>query len=143
MKNWWHSPGYRETQYRALIEQLHLQGRVILTGVVPQAATLFAAFDTYVSASNREPFGIVLAESMLARIPVISTDCGGAPEVLGEYALYFSRGDDAELAAHMETLIALTTAQRSEQGEKLYARLQQQFSFAPFRERLLALVHSL
>ena len=135
--------GKRETQYRALIEQLHLQGRAILTGVVPQAATLFSAFDAYVSASDREPFGIVLAESMLAHIPVISTDCGGAPEVLGEHALYFSRGDDAALAAHMESLITMTTQQRVEQGEKLYARLQQQFSFAPFRLRLLALIHSM
>lgn len=135
--------GKRETEYRALIEQLHLQGRVMLAGVVPQAATLFTAFDAYVSASDREPFGIVLAESMLARIPVISTDCGGAPEVLGEYALYFSRGDDVALAGHMENLIVMATQQRSEQGEKLYARLQQQFSFAPFRMRLLTLIHSM
>jgi hypothetical protein len=135
--------GKRETEYRSLIEQLHLQGRVMLAGVVPQAATLFTAFDAYVSASDREPFGIVLAESMLARIPVISTDCGGAPEVLGEYALYFSRGDDAALATQMENLIAMTTLQRSAHGEKLYARLQQQFSFAPFRMRLLTLIHSM
>ena len=135
--------GKCETEYRALIEQLNLQNKVILTGVVPQAATLFTAFDAYVSASDREPFGIVLAESMLSRIPVISTDCGGAPEVLGEQALYFSRGDDAALAAHMEKLIAMTAAQRNEQGDKLYARLQQQYSFTPFRSRFLALVHSM
>ena len=135
--------GKREAQYRGLIKQLNLQGRAILTGGVPQAATLFTAFDAYVSASDREPFGIVLAESMLARIPVISTDCGGAPEVLGENALYFSRGDDSALAAHMENLVAMTTQQRAEQGEKLYARLQQQFSFVPFRTRLLTLIHSM
>lgn len=134
--------GKREAQYRALIEQLNLQDRAIMTGAVSQAATLFAAFDAYVSASDREPFGIVLTEAMLARIPVISTDCGGAPEVLGEDALYFARGDHAALSIHMENLMAMTAQQRSEQGENLYARLQQQFSFAPFRARLLALVSS-
>jgi glycosyltransferase involved in cell wall biosynthesis len=134
--------GKREAQYRALIEQLNLQGRAILTGAVPQAATLFTAFDAYVSASDREPFGIVLTEAMLARIPVISTDCGGAPEVLGERALYFAQGDHAALSIHMENLMAMTAQQRSEQGENLYARLQQQFSFVPFRTRLLALVRS-
>jgi glycosyltransferase involved in cell wall biosynthesis len=135
--------GKREAQYQALIDQLTLQGRAILAGVVPDAATLFTAFDVYVSASDREPFGIVLTEAMLARIPVICTDCGGAPEVLGEHALYFSRGDEQALAEHMSTTIALSAQQRAEQGEQLYSRLQQQFAFLPFRERLLALVHSL
>ena len=135
--------GKRETEYRALIEQLHLQGRVMLAGVVPQAATLFSAFDAYVSASDREPFGIVLTEAMLARIPVISTDCGGAPEVLGEHALYFSRGDEQALAAHMKYMIDQSAQQSAEQGEQLYTRLQQQFAFLPFKERLLALVHGL
>ena len=135
--------GKREASYRALIEQLHLQGRAILTGAVPQAATLFTAFDTYVSASDREPFGIVLTEAMLARIPIISTDCGGAPEVLGEDALYFSRGDDAALAALMDNFIKLSTQQRAARGEKLYARLQQHFAFVPFRTRFLTLIHSM
>jgi glycosyltransferase involved in cell wall biosynthesis len=135
--------GKRETQYQALIEQLNLQGRVVLTGAVPDAATLFPAFDVYVSASDREPFGIVLTEAMLAHIPVISTDCGGAPEVLGELALYFSRGDQQTLAEHMLTMMELSSQQREERGQQLYNRLQQQFAFLPFRERLLTLVRSL
>lgn len=135
--------GKREVQYRALIDQLQLQGRVVLTGSIPDAATLFPAFDVYVSASDREPFGIVLAEAMLARIPVISTDCGGAPEVLGEHAHYFSRGDSKQLAGLMENLLRLSATERKVTGEKLYARLQQQFAFLPFRERLLALVSTL
>lgn len=132
--------GKRATEYQALVDALHLQGRAVLTGALPDAPTLFPAFDVYVSASDREPFGIVLTEAMLARVPVISTDCGGAPEVLGEHARYFARGDDAALAQHMEALIALPTTERRQQGEHLYARLQQQFAFPPFRERLLALV---
>lgn len=135
--------GKREAQYRALIEQLQLQGRVVLTGPLPDAATLFAAFDVYVSASDREPFGIVLTEAMLARVPVISTDCGGAPEVLGEHALYFVRGDIHMLAAHMESMIRLSAPERASEGEHLYNRLQQQFAFLPFRERLLTLVRHL
>lgn len=135
--------GKRGADYRALIEQLQLQGRAILTGALPDAPTLFPAFDVYVSASDREPFGIVLTEAMLARVPVISTDCGGAPEVLGEHARYFARGDHTALAQHMEAMLSLTTAARRLQGEQLYQRLQQQFAFAPFRERLLALVRSM
>ena len=135
--------GKREVQYRALIEQLQLQGRAVLTGPLPDAAALFPAFDVYVSASDHEPFGIVLTEAMLARVPVISTDCGGAPEVLGKHALYFTHGDTHTLAAHMESMIRLSAQERAVEGEQLYKRLQQQFAFLPFRERLLALVHNL
>jgi glycosyltransferase involved in cell wall biosynthesis len=132
--------GKREARYRALIEEQQLQDRIILTGALPNAATLFPAFDCYVSSSDREPFGIVLTEAMLAHVPVISTDCGGAPEVLGEHALYFSCGDDNKLAEHMLCMLRKTPEQQRQQGEQLYQRLQQQFSFPPFRERLLATV---
>lgn len=135
--------GKREADYRALIEQLHLQGRAVLTGPLPAAPTLFTAFDAYVSASDREPFGIVLTEAMLARIPVISTDCGGAPEVLGDQALYFSSKDDASLTRQMTTLLGMPAAERQQRGERLHARLLQQFSFAPFSARLLSLVHDM
>lgn len=129
--------GKREARYRALIETLHLQDRAILTGTLPAAATLFPAFDCYVSSSDREPFGIVLTEAMLARVPVISTDCGGAPEVLGEHALYFSCGDDKTLAEQMLQIMRYTPEQHRQRGEQLYQRLQQHFSFTPFGKRLL------
>jgi len=134
--------GKREASYRALIEEQQLQERIILTGALPNAATLFPAFDCYVSSSDREPFGIVLTEAMLARLPVISTNCGGAPEVLGEHALYFSCGDDKKLAAQMLCMLRKTPEQQRQLGEQLYQRLQQQFSFPPFRKRLLAAVNS-
>ncbi|MEZ5436057.1 MAG: glycosyltransferase [Pseudomonadales bacterium] len=135
--------GKREARYRTLIDELHLQERALLTGPVPDANTLFPAFDCYVSSSDREPFGIVLTEAMLARLPVISTDCGGAPEVLGEHALYFPCGDDQKLAAQMLQVLHDAGEQNQQHGEQLYQRLQQQFSFPPFRERLLAAVSRL
>lgn len=134
--------GKREARYRTLIEALHLQDRAILTGALPAAATLFPAFDCYVSSSDHEPFGIVLTEAMLARVPVISTNCGGAPEVLGEQALYFSCGDDKTLAERMLQIMRNTPEQNQKRGEQLYQRLQQQFSFAPFCARLLNTVQS-
>lgn len=129
--------GKREARYRTLIDELHLQDRALLTGSVLDANTLFPAFDCYVSSSDREPFGIVLTEAMLAHLPVISTDCGGAPEVLGEHALYFVCGDDAKLAEQMLQVLHDSDEQNQQRGELGYQRLQQQFSFPPFRERLL------
>jgi glycosyltransferase involved in cell wall biosynthesis len=128
--------GRCETEYRTLAEQLHIEDRVHLAGMVPDAPTLFSAFDAYVSASDREPFGIVLCEAMLAHLPVISTDCGGAPEVLGEDALYFARGNVQQLVAQMLTLLQTPAQTRLQQGDRLYARLCEAFSFNAFRLRV-------
>ena len=135
--------GKCEAKYRALIASLQLENRIALTGLLPDAATFFHAFDVYVSASDKEPFGIVLTEAMLAHLPVISTDCGGAPEVLGEHAHYFPSGDSVALAAHMTTLLNTTAEQRQQQGKLLHQRLCEHFSFSGFSDRLKQLLLSL
>lgn len=137
---WLLGSGKREADYRTLVSHFGLADRVILPGNVPAAATCFPAFDVYVSASDREPFGIVLTEAMLARLPVVSTDCGGAPAVLGEYALYFPRGDASALAEQLAAMMALAPAARQALGDALYARVQTHFSPPAFARRLLACV---
>ena len=134
--------GAREQEYQQLASELGIAGQVLIPGAVPEVATLYAAFDVYVSSSDREPFGIVLCEAMLAKLPVISTDCGGAPEVLGETAHYFKSGDDKALAALMEAALTCPESERRNRGEQLHARLQQQFTAQAFATRLLALIDS-
>lgn len=128
--------GKKEAEYRQLVNDLKLGERVRLLGFVPEAARHFRAFDVYVSSSDREPFGMVLLEAMLAGVPVISTDCGGAPEPLGPTATYFKKGDDATLAEHLKNIAHLPHETRLEQGDQLQLRVLQQFSYKPFAERL-------
>lgn len=125
-----------------LITQLALDERVILFGRLPFARRYFRAFDVYVSGSDSEPFGIVLLEAMAAALPVISTDCGGAPQVLGEAASYFSCGNDAALAAQMQAVYAASAAQRNATGLRLGERLPA-FDTAAFAARLRDLLVSL
>lgn len=127
-------------EYHALIESYQLQRQVFLMGGIEQAWRYFRAFDCYVSSSDREPFGIVLTEAMQARLPIISTDCGGAPEVLGEHALYFRCGDTEQLTEKLLTVMSMSAQQRQQRGEQLYQRLQQQFSFEAFDRRLQTLL---
>ena len=123
----------------ALVSTLGLAGRVLVAGAVPEASRYFRAFDVYVSNSDREPFGIVLAEAMAARIPIISSDCGGAPEVVGERGLYFHRGDEAGLAERLLAAHGMSCERRFDVGEALYRRLEQEFSQTAFRRRFCAL----
>lgn len=50
--------------------------------------------------SGREGFGIAMLEAMEFSIPVIGSNCGGIPEVLGygDYGLLFEPGNDNSLA---------------------------------------------
>ena len=82
---------------------------------------------------------MVLAEAMAACLPVISTDCGGAPEVLGADAFYFRRGDYGALAGLLDTLYGMPASERENLGERLSQRLEVEFSPTAFRRRLFAL----
>lgn len=121
------------------IQVLNLQQRVKLMGRVDQAARLFAAFDAYVSTSDREPFGIVLNEAQTAAVPIIAADCGGAAEVVADSGWLYSRQEPQQLAVLMQRLHDLPEAERQALGERGRERLKAVFSPPAFHQRLQAL----
>ena len=90
--------GRLENELKKLIHSLGIENNVLLLGKIPLARQYFNAFDCFVLASDHEPFGMVLLEAMAANLPIISSDCGGAPEVVGDTGLLFKLGDADELA---------------------------------------------
>jgi glycosyltransferase involved in cell wall biosynthesis len=131
--------GRLRSALEAQMRDLGLEGTARVMGPIPGAARLLPGCDVYCSNSDREPFGLVLAEAMAARLPVISSDCGGAPEVLGVLGHYFQRGDDAALAAQMLNLYRMPPSARQDLGEALFQRLEREFTPEAFRPRLLGL----
>jgi L-malate glycosyltransferase len=61
-------------------------------------AALFASADVFVHPSVEEGMGQVVVEAMLSGVPVITSDAGGLPEVVGEYGVVVPRGDAHALA---------------------------------------------
>lgn len=84
--------GKYEQKLRALIAELEIEDRVILTGHVNNAKKLFRAFDLFVLSSDHEPFGMVLLEAMAADLPVVCSNCGGGPEVVDGIGTLFEFG---------------------------------------------------
>ncbi|HOX53654.1 MAG TPA: glycosyltransferase family 4 protein, partial [Fibrobacteria bacterium] len=71
------------------IDRLGLQGRVRLLGFVPDAdlPALYAAADlSVVPTVSLEGFGLIVAESMAAGTPVVSSKVGALPELLAGFA---------------------------------------------------------
>ena len=75
--------GYRR-HLEEKVRGLGLEGRVFFTGFRRDVPAIMNSLDVVVHASVRpEPFGRVILEAMACGRPVIATDAGGAPEVLG------------------------------------------------------------
>lgn len=80
----------------ALIEQARALGiPVKITGTLPHDQFLqrLAMADICIIPSHYEGFGIAAAEAMALSIPVIATDAGGLPEVVGDAGITVPTGD--------------------------------------------------
>ena len=90
--------GPLEAELQSYARSLGISRSVFFLGQVPNVRQLFSAFDLFVLSSDHEPFGMVLLEAMAAGVPVIATNCGGAPEVVGRGDLLFGLKDSEQLA---------------------------------------------
>lgn len=70
-----------------------------------QIADLYRRAAVFVAPSLFEGFGFPAAEAMACGAPVIATDGGALPEVVGEAGLIVPAGDDAALAWAMATVL--------------------------------------
>lgn len=90
--------GKSEHMLRSLALDLGVADRVIFTGHVENAKSLFRAFDIFILSSNHEPFGMVLLEAMVADIAIICSNCGGGAEVVRGVGDLFEFGDVSQLS---------------------------------------------
>ena len=84
------------------------------------------AFDVFVVPSRWEGFGRVAVEAMLAGVPVIASDVGGLPEVVGDAGILTPVDDPVALAAATERLIE-SPALRADLGERGRERARRRF----------------
>lgn len=118
-----------------------LQDSVRFLGQIPQIRRLFAAFDVFVLSSDHEPFGMVVLESLAAGVPVIATNCGGAPEILDSPEMYFGLRDSSQLAARLVAYFSSCheSDQRAKFAAKASERLRHKFSDDSARRRFFSL----
>ena len=121
--------GELEQELKDLAAELGVDGQVRFLGSVPDAARYYRAFDCFVLSSDHEPFGMVLLEAMAAGLPIISSDCGGAPEVVGDSGFLFPLGDVAALAERMSGVRRLDSEALDGLRTAMDAQAQAHFSF--------------
>lgn len=116
-------------QLKALARGLGIEGNVIFTGQRSDVASLLAACDVFALPSFLEPFGLVFAEAMAMKRPVVALNNGGSPEVVEHErsGLLSPPGDIEALSANLLRLLR-DPALRSRFGENGRRRVEVQFS---------------
>lgn len=89
--------GELETELRESIRAQHLDDTVYLMGFRTNPYPYIAAADLYVCPSYVEGFSTVVSEAVVLEVPIITTDCSGMKEILGEseYGLITGNEDKA------------------------------------------------
>jgi len=110
------------------------------TLVLPSETTY--RFKTLTSAGWKEQFGHVLIEAMACGVPVIGSDSGEIPHVIGETGLVFPEGDAAALADRLTQLMDQPEAATS-LGQQGYQRAMTHYTNHALAKQQLAFYQEL
>ncbi len=80
--------GEQQKELERRIGELGVQDSFILLGFQDNPYKYVAKCDLYVCSSRREGFSTAVTEALIVGTPVVSTDCSGARELLGEQDEY-------------------------------------------------------
>lgn len=136
---------YSFDELRRLARELHVEDKVVFTGVVRDMPPVLRALDIVVHASTLpEPFGLVIAEAMACGRPLVASAAGGAAEIVrgGEDALVHEAGDVAGLTSALSQL-ATDAGLRERLGRAARASAIQRFDAARFARAFDSIYHSL
>jgi glycosyltransferase involved in cell wall biosynthesis len=109
--------------------ELGILENVVFAGQRSDIASLLAACDVFSLPSFEEPFGLVFAEAMAMKRPVVALTSGGTPEVVehGKCGLLSPPGDIDALAANLQRLLD-DPALRTRFGEFGRGRVEEHFT---------------
>ncbi|MCL5738967.1 MAG: glycosyltransferase family 4 protein [Bacteroidetes bacterium] len=140
--------GPEEKLLKNMAHELDLAERVEFVPSVPtaQIPAYLAVMNALVLPSRtapqwKEQYGRVLIEGMSCGVPVIGSDSGAIPEIIGDSGLVFHEGDEKSLAKAIEKLRCDLTL-RDHLSEKGFTR-SKEFSAEKFAEVMYGLLMEL
>ena len=108
--------------------------------VLPSETTY--KFKTLTAVGWKEQFGHVLIEAMACKVPVIGSNSGEIPNVIGEAGLIFSEGDNLALKNCLSSLM-LDKKLASELSERGYQRILNYYTNKALAQKSLSFYESL
>lgn len=99
--------GPKKEELKLLSKKLKITDKVFFIGWIKNPFPIIKNADIFVLPSKFEGFGNVIVEAMACQIPVISSNCSGPREILGEeeYGLLFDIGNFKQLSEKINIFI--------------------------------------
>jgi len=98
--------GKEKNNYLHLVKELSIEGKVIFVGYQNDIHPYYSIMDVFSLVSSHESFGLVLAEAMLHKLPIVATKVGGMQYIVDENSTGFlvSKYDVDAIASALKTL---------------------------------------
>lgn len=115
--------------YKFLVEQLGIQKSVFFVGYQSDVAKYYGIFDVFALVSAYEAFGLVLAEAMLHKLPVVATRVGGMQYIVDDKQTGFlvEKYNVDEIAEKLK-ILCLDAGLRTQQGNEGYKKAMNNFT---------------
>jgi glycosyltransferase involved in cell wall biosynthesis/GT2 family glycosyltransferase len=124
---------------QSLARDLGVQDSVRFLGHVKDTRRLLERAGVLLATGTADAFGLSVAEAMALGTPVIASDGGAHPELLGPDGWTFSVGDPRAAATVLRHVVGLSPAAREQQGAALRRRQQALFDLGGHVDRLAEL----
>jgi glycosyltransferase involved in cell wall biosynthesis len=111
------------------IATLHLQNKIFLIGLIPEAQQYIKAFDIFILPSFKEGLPYTIMEAMAAGVPVVATNVGGVPDLIHheEEGILIPPGDSKALNTAVTRLIQ-NPILRTQLGKRGARKIVERFS---------------
>ena len=114
--------GVEENLYRSLIKKYNLEERVTIHPFTNQIQAYYSKAQVYVLSSRWEGMPLVLVEAMSHGLPIVTSDIPVSQEILGDFGLYFKKGDVTDLAERLEEATHVNWPQKSQEALEIAKR---------------------
>ena len=101
------SPADKTPEIMSLVQEYKLEPYVSFLGFMEDASNFIPQFDIGFMSSKLEGIAQFLYECFYHRVPIVTTNAGGAAEIIkqGETGFIAEKGDDKALASHLVYLL--------------------------------------
>ena len=104
------------------IKELGIGDRTILAGAHPNVGDYYSAADSFVLSSAWEGLPMVILEAMSYKLPIVTTDVGGARETVGDERWIVESKNSEKLATKMSEMMNLNEEERKKIGTRNRAK---------------------
>ena len=112
-----------------LIKEKKIAQNVSLIGFSEDIPNILKDYDAFVISSNSEGLPMVLLEAMSAKLPIVSTNVGGIPEVINNSkgGMIVESRNKMKLASAMRLMMEQSKANLKEMGNNNYIYVKDKF----------------